>query len=160
MRYTIKRLPIAKCQKLKSVFDTWHLVLSGKIDAHAVPPRACGQILSTNYQILSTDLPPQLRQYARGRFLDRAFRRESAGALVSAAAEFLRDFRHVHRALAADADPDALMRHFTKEDRNLNASDAKRVIDQPFTVFIERAKTLHVLPRNGHPCNRAIALQR
>ena len=58
---------------------------------------------------------------------------------MAAAAELLRDFRHVHRALAADAHPDALMRHFTKEDRYFNAGNAKCIVDQAFTIFVERA---------------------
>src|SRR3954470_15537886 len=103
------------------------------------------------YQILSTALqhfPAQLCQHALCRGFDWALGGKAAGAFMSAAAKPLRDFRHVYRALAADADPDTLMRHFAEKDRHFNAGDTQRVIDEAFAIFIERAKAFHVLPRH------------
>src|SRR5262249_6088009 len=81
------------------------------------------------------------------RGLYRAFEGKAAGTLMPSTAEFGRNGGHVHRALAANADANALLRHLAEEQRYLNAGDPKRIVHQASTIFIERTAALHVLAR-------------
>jgi hypothetical protein len=97
---------------------------------------------------LEQNLPYRLGEWT----LDRA----TAGALVPATAETLRNVSNIKFAFTSQAHAVPPVGQLPKERRNFDSTDRKNVVHQAFAVFFNRAATFHLFLR--HPGASDVAL--
>src|SRR6185437_8449487 len=64
---------------------------------------------------------------------------------------------HVDSPLAAQTEPDAVIRQFAQKCRRLDAGDTQSKVHNALAVFVERAGAEHVLVSHPQPCQTAFS---
>src|SRR5580704_3785610 len=89
----------------------------------------------------------------------RAVYRAAAGVKMPSSAKALGYTRNVEFSLAAQGEPDTVVRELAQEYGDLDASDTDGIVHKALAVFFGRACTLHIVMRHPHPGETAFAMQ-